>query len=115
MPVQQVTPTNRFPSGDYRDLVELRLTPEDLAMQYHLRFAHHVDGLDRYRLAAIPLDDDAQTWLLKYDGDRRGGTLIRVDAGIDLTRAKRLLKEKLDLRESDFVWVSPAVRTSLLA
>ncbi len=115
MPVQQVTPTNRFPSGDYRDLVELRLTPEDLSRRYGLRFDHYVDGLDTYHLAAIMLDEVAQAWLMKYRGDRSGGTLVRVDAGIDPTRAKQLLKETLNLHESEFVWVSPAVRASMLA
>lgn len=113
--VKQVVPHPLFPSGDYRDLAEVRLNPTELAARYGVRFEQRLDDLDSFELAAIVLADGSQAWLLKYRGDQFSGTLVRVDANGDLSNAKAMLAHALDLGEADFAWVAPGVGATAAA
>ncbi len=110
MPVRQVRPHKRFPSGDYRTLVEVPFSPEELTERYGLKFEDDSDSLDAYKLAAIALPDRSQAWFIKYQNDDEGGTLVRVDAGADPTTTMALLEQVMGLHEADFLWINPDVR-----
>ena len=111
MPVQQVQPHDLFPSGDYRDLAEIGASPDELAARFGLVFAKLLDDLDWFKLAAIALPDGSQLWLIKYRGDQYPGTLVRVDAGADLTQPRDQLAQVLGLTRADFLWVAPELET----
>ncbi len=109
MPVRQVTPHQRFPSGDSRALVMLTGEPRELAARYGLSFEEGEDDFDAFQLAAIALADGSQAWLLKYRGEPTPGTVVYVDAGADFAQAKALLAQALELTDEDILWVSPFV------
>ncbi len=110
MPIRQVKPHKRFPSGEYRNLAELPFSPEELTERYGLTFDDDADDLDDYKLAAIELPDHSQAWFIKYRGDDEGGTLVRVDAGADPTKAIGLLERTMGFHIADFLWINPGVR-----
>ena len=107
MHVQQVHRHEYWPSGDSRDLAEVRFSPEELASRYGLRFEEGLDDLDYFKLAAIALADGSQAWFIKYRGDQYPGTLVRVDASADLGQAQELLQRALGLADEDFPWIAP--------
>lgn len=113
MSVRQVKPHMRFPSGDYRDLAELPFSPAELTKRYGLKLEDGADYLDTYKIAAIELPDHSQAWFIKYQGDDDGGTLVRVDVGLDPTKTMMLLEHVMRLRESDFPWINPDVQISV--
>lgn len=107
MVVRQVARQDRWPSGDSRDLAELRASPEDLASQFGLTFEHLHDDLDELQLAAIELPDGSPAWLYRYRGDQSTGTFVRVDAHVDLLRATTQLTQLLQLKDQDILWSAP--------
>ena len=113
MAVQQVQPHDRFPSGDFRDLAEISLSPQEISACYGLVFADLFDDLDWFKLAAVALPGGAQAWLLKYKGDQYPGTLVRVDAAADLSLAKGQLQQAFGLTDADFRWVAPGLQVSV--
>lgn len=108
VPVHQVPRHQFFPSGDCRDLVELRLSPAALTARHGLTFEELVDDLDEFEVAAIALADGTQVWLYRYRRDPSPGTAVRVDSHADFARTKGLLADALGLVDADFLWVSPA-------
>lgn len=104
MVVRQVVRQDRWPSGDSRDLAELRVSLEDLASQFGLTFEHLHDDLDELQLAAIELPDGSPAWLYRYRGDQSTGTFVRVDAHADLAGAKAQLAHLLHLKDQDVLW-----------
>jgi hypothetical protein len=112
MRVHQVVPHQRWPSGDSRDLAEIRFAPDELATRFGLQFEEDLDDLDWFKLAALQLPDGSQVWLYKYRGDQFTGTAVRADAGADFAKTKEQLKQALDLSEDDLLWVAPAARAS---
>jgi hypothetical protein len=111
MVVRQIPRKERWPSGDSRDLAELRHSPEDLASQFGFTFEQLHDDLDWLQLAAIELPDGSHAWLYRYRGDQDNGTFVRVDAHADLAHAKAQLAHLLHLNESR----RPLVSTQHLA
>jgi hypothetical protein len=112
MHIQQVVPHDHWPSGDSRDLAEIRFAPDELAARFGLRFEDDLDDLDWYKLAALHLPDGSQVWLYRYRHDPSPGTAVRADAGADFAKTKEQLKQALDLSEDDLLWVAPAARAS---
>ena len=112
MSIRQVAPHPVFPSGDSRDLAELRFSPDELTARRGLHFTERQDDLDAFKLAAIELADGVQAWFIKYRGDQYPGTLVRVDAAADPGMTKRQLVQALDLRDEDFSWVAPSLVTT---
>jgi len=108
VPVHQV-PLQRWPSGDSKDLAELRLSPEELGRRYGLSFEELHDDLDDFRVAAIALPDGSNLWLYRYRHEPEPGTAVRVDAAADFRKAKAQLAQVLGLTADDFLWVSPLV------
>ncbi len=111
MAVRQVKPGKQFPSGEYRNLAELPFSPEELTERYGLTFEDDADDLDDYKLAAIELPDRSHAWFIKYRGDDAGGTLVRIDADANPTRAMALLEQIIGLHAADFLRINPNVRT----
>lgn len=107
MDVRQVPRQERWPSGDSRDLAELRFSPEELASRFNLTFEHLHDDLDWFQLAVIELPDGSQAWLYRYRGDQDTGTFVRVDAHADFARTKLQLGRLLHLNKQDFLWSAP--------
>jgi len=87
MGIYQVTPYERWPSGDSRPIVMLRANPAELHERYGLLFEHDTDDLDDYDLAAIELPDSTQAWLMRHVGNHVPGTIVYVDARADFERA----------------------------
>lgn len=106
MGIRQVPREGRWPSGDSRDLAELRFSPEELASQFGLTFEHLHDDLDWLQLAAIELPDGSHAWLYHYQGDADAGTFVRIDAQADLAQSKAQLERLLHLTEQDIRWTT---------
>ena len=107
MAIRQIPRENRWPSGNSRDVVELRFSPEELASRFGLDFERLHDDLDWLQVAAIELPDGSQAWLYRYRGDDDAGTFVRVDAHADLVRARTQLQRLLNLSERDVRWAAP--------
>ena len=107
MVVRQIPRQVGWPSGDSRDLAELRFSPEELARRFGLTFEQFHDDLDWLQLAAIELPDGSQAWLYRYHGDQNAGTFVRVDAHSDLARARVQLERLFLLSEQDILWSAP--------
>jgi hypothetical protein len=109
MRVQQVPRQKRWPSGDSKPLAVLAFEPSALAERYGLSFEEELDDLDQLRLAAIALPDGSQAWLYKHRSDPNPGTLVRVDSDADPATVSSLLRQTLELDDSDFLWVAPVL------
>ncbi len=107
MSIRQVAPLEHWPSGDSRPVAVLALEPDALAERYGLAFAVDVDDLDRYRLAAVELDDGQQVWLLRHVGDPNPGTVVRVDARADVEAMRHALVRAFGLSPADIIWSAP--------
>ncbi len=107
MKVRQVNPHKHWPSGDSRPIAVLPFDVADLSARYGLTFEEGIDDLDRFRRAAIELDNDQQAWLTKYEGDRSPGIVVLVDSGNDVEEAQSLLGKALGLKRDAFLWLAP--------
>ena len=107
MHVHQVSPHERWPSGDYRPITMLTLEPAELQVRYGLTFEDGYDNLDYYKRAAIELADGCQAWFMRHRGNPVPGTIVYVDANVDPALARGLVLQSLGLTEADFSWVAP--------
>jgi hypothetical protein len=49
-----------------------------------------------------------QVWLVKYENDPHPGTVVYVDAGVDVEEAQSLLVSALAIERGDLLWLAPA-------
>lgn len=107
MHVEQVSPHERWPSGDSRVIAALAAEPDALTARYRLTFEEGADDLGYYRLAAVALADGSQVWLMWHRGNPEPGTVVHADAHADAKGTLHLLTHTLGLHERDVVWIAP--------
>ncbi len=87
MRIHQVAPWNEWPSGDSKPIAVLPGEPAELSARFGLLFDRRVDDLGPYRLAAVDLHNGTQAWISRHDDDPNPGSVVFVDASLDVKRA----------------------------
>jgi hypothetical protein len=75
-----------------------------LQQRYGLKFEEGEDDLDRYELAAIPIADGGQLWLLRYRRAPSPGTVVYADSAADPAPTREQLLAMLGLSHEDLSW-----------
>jgi hypothetical protein len=94
----------RWPSGDSKPVLLLRLTPDIMTERYGLEFSRERDDLD-WRDASFFIDDVLGPVVLTWYGNAPvKGMDCTVDAGVGATAAISRLIDVLGLVDDDIVW-----------
>jgi hypothetical protein len=105
--IRQVAPWANWPSGDSKPIAVLALEPKELAARYGLTFRKGLDDLGAYRLVAVELSNGVQAWISNHDGDPNPGSVVYVDAGLDIAKAQTQLVNLLGISRDDLLWAAP--------
>jgi hypothetical protein len=105
MSFRQVTPHERFPSGERRAILQFAVDLDRVEEVTGLRLNEQFeDQLGTFTFAAIELPNREQVWIGRAEGDIAGRLLVFTDQGANLTETQDLLVEALHLRAEAVFW-----------
>lgn len=97
-------PFQGWPSGNYRDLLELRITSNEISERTGLVFVRQRDDLDWGYFSHYFDDVIGPVVVIEYENMPGKTTSILVDRQIEVAAAIAQVRKTLDLSETEIAW-----------
>jgi hypothetical protein len=102
--VEAIEKFEKWPSGDYRPILSLLVSPSALASRFNGYLIDGKDDLDEFTAVCFHVEGVGPVLFVSHANDPSPQTEVDVDFGVDADAAMRLVMAEFDINEIDVLW-----------
>ena len=93
-----------WPSGDYKPVLELSFTPQEIESKWNVHFSRDKDDLDWYLGSHIKDTIVGFIVMMRHENSQSNGTVLYVDSKIDIKDAVKRMRDIFSINSHDIAW-----------